>query len=760
MKPETRPDNNRKGRLLVGPLLAVAAFLVYLPVGTHPFLGIDDPDYVLNNPHVNRGLSCASLAWAFTHFHAGNWHPVTWISHSLDCQLFGLNPGAHHLVNAGFHALNSWLLLWVLGCWTGAFWRSALVAGLFALHPLHVESVAWLAERKDVLSAFFFFLTLGAYVRHVEVSSVRGRVSRGEGQMATESQWMPRNVRVAIFNWYTAALVFFALGLMSKPMVVTLPFVLLLLDYWPLGRIRRSKFKVQRSKFVPAASPAPQHSRTPPLDHSNTPSLPHSTTPIVRLLLEKLPFLALSAVSCVVTLLAQQGSGAVVSTLELALPLRLAHVGVGYVRYLKMAFAPVDLAIFYPLPESIPAWQMIGAGALLLAVTAVAVASVPKKPYLLFGWLWYLGMLVPVIGLVKAGEQAVADRYTYLPLVGIFIAVVWGVAEAARRSTRPLVFGAWCLVFPVLVLQTRRQLAYWKDTRTLCEHAIQVTRNNYFALAVLGQMLWREGNPEEAKSRFLEALQRAPHSPDLHTAVGSILVSQKRYAEARPHFEAALTYSPKLQEAAYGQALCLFQMGSMAEAEAACQRAWQIDPENIKAALLLALVLQQSAQTMGEAEAIYAQVLARPPVETSRAQSLEAGDRAQAHCSFAQLLTSTGRPADAAAQYRAALRCQPDLAVALNNLAWILATSPEAALRDGPEAINLAEKACRLVQDREPVFVGTLAAAYAEAGHFDKAVTTAEKARALAQQAGLTGLAERNAKLIELYRTQKAYREY
>ena len=407
-----RNAGTRKQAVFICLLLTLLTAAVYAPVVKQGFINFDDPDYVTGNPRVQAGLTLASIQWAFTSSYSSNWHPLTWLSHMLDCQLYSLKPAGHHITNLLFHIANSLLLFGLLHRLTGALWRSAFAAALFALHPLHVESVAWVSERKDVLSAFFFMLTLWAYVRYTEKSalsnqrSVAGSPASGtpaadNGQRT--AQHATRNTHpVSILHppssiFYLLALSFFALGLMSKPMLVTLPFVLLLLDYWPLGRLQLSTIN-------------------PPLSTTVRPST------LRRLVVEKTPFFGLAAISCVLTFLVQNASGAMPSLAKSPLELRLANALVAYARYLGKTFWPSKLAVFYPYsPLSLDSWQVVGAALLLLTATAAVVLIGRRGPYLLVGWLWFLGTLVPVIGLVQVGKQSWADRYTYLPHVGLFL---------------------------------------------------------------------------------------------------------------------------------------------------------------------------------------------------------------------------------------------------------------------------------------------------------------------------------------------------
>ena len=632
---------------LVALLLAAATLAVYWPVRHSEFLNWDDLTYITTNDHVRGGITWENVVWAFTQSYSSNWHPLTWLSHGLDCQFFGLNAGAHHLVNLAFHVANTLLLFGFLRCLTGALWRSAMVAALFALHPLHVESVAWLAERKDVLSTFFFLLTLLAYARFVQ-SKVQseGRGSRVEGGGAAEASTLdPRPFSRSTLHaprWYILALVFFALGLMSKPMLVTLPFVLLLLDYWPLDRPElRIKNLILRTSF-----------------------------PLLR---EKLPFFALSAGSCLITFLAQQKGGAVAPFDMLPFGARVANAAVAYGQYLLKFFWPAALSPIYPHPPHWGWWRVGGSSALLALLTAAAWAGRRRFPWVFTGWFWFAGTLVPVIGLVQVGSQAYADRYTYIPLIGVMIAVVWMAVEIGRsRETREFRemdrsgrtpgeaarAGAYrfCVfrgctaallalaIVGALAWRTSAQLAYWEDTGTLFGRALALDPNNVQALHGLGVHLVDRGRIEAGKPLLERAIQLQPQYPE--------------------------------------------PLGSMAD-----------------------------------------------------------------------LLDGQGKYAEAIAFYRAALKANPDHPGVLNNLAWLRASCPDPSFRNGPEAVRLARRACELTGYGKPLFVGTLAAAQAEAGDFQGAIATAERAAALATALRLEDIAAKNRQLIELYRQGKTAAE-
>ena len=473
----TEPDARAKSpwsRWGAGALVAAVALAPFLQVAGHAFLHYDDDVYVTENPVVRDGLSWAGVRWAFTTVHAANWHPLTWLSHMLDVQLFGLTPGAHHLVNVALHAANAVLLWLVLSRLTGRAGRSALVAVLFAVHPLHVESVAWVAERKDVLSTLCGLAALGAYLHHVR--------RPGPGRLAI----------VALFH---------AASLMAKPMWVTAPFLLLLLDVWPLRRIEGLELGGAASEPGPPRLPA------------------------WRILAEKVPLLVLSAASSAITVVAQHRGGALETLAGVGLSTRLGNALVAYVRYLGMAVWPSGLAAFYPLQPAGPtSWKVLGAAAVIAVVTAWAVAVRKRAPWVLVGWCWYLGTLVPVIGVVQVGAQALADRYTYLPLVGILIAAVWEAHRLGRRLRvpEPALAAAAAVLVAVLVFATARQAAVWRDQEALFRHAIAVTGDNGYAELGLSQDLARAGRDREALAHAYRAVQLDPGWPKAHQHLGFV----------------------------------------------------------------------------------------------------------------------------------------------------------------------------------------------------------------------------------------------
>ncbi len=755
----------------------------------------------------------------------------------LDCQLFGLSAGAHHLTNLLLHITNTLLLFGLLKRTTGALWRSAFVAAAFALHPLHVESVAWVAERKDVLSTLFWMLTIAVYLRYVK---------------------HPGKVK------YLLTLLVFALGLMAKPMLVTLPFVLLLLDYWPLGRL-------QLGKGAKNANRRKQKS-------VNTRSQWKLSSSLVW---EKVPFFVLSAISSIVTFLVQQHGGAVKRIEAIPVIARFANASISYLRYIGKMFWPSRLAVFYPHPgDRLQMWQAVAAALLLLGISIWIIRLARSHKYLPVGWLWFLGTLVPVIGLVQVGGQALADRYTYVPLTGLFIIIAWGLSDLLTRwRYRKIVLGASAIiVLLALSICTGLQLRHWRNSITLFEHATEVTNDNHVAHNNLGVALQSKGRLDEALGHYRQALRLNPGDVEVHNNLGFALQAQGRLDEAIHHFHQALQVEPDFAEALYnlGNVLqsqgklneaisryrralqarpsyaeahgnlgfALQSLGKLDEAINHYRRALQFNPDPATAHYNLATALQsqgkldeaihyywqalqarpnfaeaynnlglalQSQGRLDEAVVHYRQALwvkpdfaearynlanvlraqgkldeaivhyslalqARPDFVEARynlANVLQAQgkldeaidhyshilkikpDSALTHSDLGDVLSAQGKLDEAISHYRHALRLKPDWPLPLSGLAWILATHPDQNLRDAGQAIELAERAAKLTQYQDAPILATLAAAYASAGQFDRAVTTAQKAMELASAARDDELANHIRGQLELYRQAK-----
>jgi tetratricopeptide (TPR) repeat protein len=851
----------RRREALLALALAVLALVAYAPVlrGGYQFINADDDEYVTANPHVQAGLTGPSVWWALTAFHSHNWHPLTWMSLQLDWQLYGRNPLGFHLTNVLLHAANAALLFLVLRWLTGAVWRSAAVAAFFAVHPLHVESVAWVAERKDMLSTLFWLLTLGAYAAY-----------------AARPGW----------GRYLLTLALFALGLTAKPMLVTLPCVLLLLDYWPLRRFDPWKGDGPRALAASAG----------------------------RLLAEKVPFFALAAGCSLLTLQAQQDIMPSLDTLPW--PYRLGNVPLAYVRYIGLMVWPARLTVFYQHPGVHLSFGLAAAAAgFLLAVTALALAQARRRPYLAVGWLWYLGTLVPVIGLVQVGRQALADRYTYIPLIGLFVLLAWGAEDllGRRRLARLAAVPTVAALLAACLVLTWRQLPYWRNSTVLWQHALTVdpeasiahqglakaleeeghideARREYadcvrfdpgpVAHNDVGVFLARHGWPDEALEHFAQTLALYPDHARAHYNMGRVLLRQGKVDEARQHLAEAARLLPGFVDAHYYLALALERQGKFREAQAELALVLSANPGNANALYHLGVALQGRGQS-GEAGPCFASALEKDPGHVEAHTSLgallaaegelaaarqhftaaldrdpryagahynlalaleldgqfaEAGrhfaeavsaapddadarhhlgvalirqgqydearphlaeavrlrpraaafhdslglalealgqteaalaeyrqavaldaDRARSHANVALLLRARGEADAAADEYRAALHINPGWPDAARRTAWVLATHPEARMRNGFLAAHLARQACQAAGSPGPESLDTLAAAQAEQGQFAAAARMAAEARAAA--AGKPDLARQIEARRRLYEQHQPYRD-
>ncbi|MEI8040959.1 MAG: tetratricopeptide repeat protein [Verrucomicrobiota bacterium] len=818
----------RKARckLWISAALGAVSLAAFWPVTTCDFINYDDPAYVSANLRVMNGFSWQGVSWAFQPGFAGNWHPLTWFSHMLDAQLFGLNAGWHHFTSLLLHIANTILLFLLLARLTGkgqgiensgAVWRSATVAALFALHPLHVESVAWISERKDVLSAFFFLLTLWAYARYAE-EKAEARSPKTEGSPKAEirntgssatithhafrithsSPIFPLRSSISSLpssSFYLLSLLFFTLGLMSKPMLVTVPFILLLLDYWPLGRWGAGTWGLRTTDHGPQVEggTADHGSRITDhaslITHPSPPSIPQLQIP--DLFREKLPFFILSALSCVMTFQAQSLGGAVRPLALLSLGQRFSNAIVSYAIYLKQAVWPSGLTVFYPLSDHTTATTS-GAGAVLLAITTWAIApllagtplrgtrALPNpsvlayRPWRLVGWFWFLGMLVPVIGLVQVGMQQTADRYTYLPLIGVFILVVWEVADWQVRkpkaeirrkseirsltepaSPQPQVFfpekpGFWVPAYGLAVggvllacaVMTWKQAGYWHDSERLFRQALAVTPNNWLAHHSLGHALLEQGNEDAAIVEYQAAVAIEPRS-EIHFILGETLSKQRRYDEAVAEFTELLKVSPDDAGALVQIGIARALQGRTDEAVQSLAEALRINPADPGAHNSLGNILAQQGRHE-EAVKQFEEALRLKP------------DHAGALNNLAISCKKLGRMDKAIMHYREALRLEPDSLQALNNLAWTLAACPMDRLRNGAEAVQLATQACELTKYQNPIPLVTLAAAYAETGRFKEAISFAEQAQTIAG-GGNSPLATRLQAMLEVFRGGKPY---
>ena len=658
---------------LIGLLLALITLLAYLPVARNGFVNYDDNDYITENRVVQKGLTWAGVKWAFTTGHASNWHPVTWLSHMLDCEWFGLNAGAHHSVNLLFHAANAVLLFLLLFRLTQELWPSAFVAALFAWHPLHVESVAWISERKDVLSTFFALLTLLAYVK--AVTSDRCQVTRTNSTLS--------RVTCHASRFYWLALVFFTLGLMAKPMLVTLPFVMLLLDYWPLRR---------------------------------RPSVECRVSSVLRLVLEKWPFFLLTIISCVVTYLVQRHGEAVMTFQQFPLHLRAGNALIAYERYLGNTFWPSGLAILYPLPNHLSWIRAMAATALgLLGGISWLIWRIHRPyPYLLVGWLWFLGTLVPVIGLVQVGGAAMADRYTYFPLVGVFIAVAFGVRDLANRFQFPkaAVAAAAVLTLALCLILTENQLRYWHDSESLFAHTLAVTKeDNPNAQINYGVALEQKGRLVEALVQYREVERMAPDNVEACYNIGNLLDKMGQPEAALPELRKAVQINPKQPSFRDALGAVLVELGRFDEAMNQFTEAVRLDP-------------------------------AYPA----------------AHFDMGKALLKQGRDAGAIDEFRAALRLDPDNFQILAYTAHVLAAHENPQIRDGKTALMLAVKAKVLTDGAQPFVLDALGMACAETGDFTNAQEVTQRAIDLAMAAQMKKL-EPLQQRLQLYKKHQPWRE-
>jgi tetratricopeptide (TPR) repeat protein len=701
--------------------LAAITFAVFGQTAGFGFVNYDDGFYVYHNAKVAGGLSMKGLAWVFTHADGNLYHPLTMLSLMGDYQLHELDAGGYHFTNVLLHTASAILLFLILRQMTGALWRSAFVAAVFAIHPLRVESVAWVAERKDVLSAFFFMLTLGAYARYVRKPDSLAR--------------------------YLMVAAAFVLALLSKPTVVTLPFVLLLLDYWPLNRFEQPR-------------------------------------KLSGLILEKIPLLALAAGACAMTVLA--AGKEVAAYVNVSLPSRIGNALVSYAVYLRQMVWPGGLAAFYPRPEQgYPVWTVALSLLLLAAITGVVLVFGRKRGWLLTGWFWYLGMLTPMIGIVQAGAFAHADRMTYLPQIGIYVALTWLAAEwvAKRHVGRMAVGGLMTAVLGVLIICAWKQTGYWQDSETLWTHTLACTTGNSMAHYNLGSAFLQAGRLDEAITHYQSTLQIKPDHAEARNNLGSVFFQQGRMDEAISQYQKALQIKPDYEFAHYNLAVALRQKGRVKEAIAQFQSVLQINPDNADAHYNLASALRQEGK-VDEAKVHYQRALQIRPgfaeglynlgnalrqkgkVDEAIAQYQEAlqmnPDYAAAHINLGSALFQAGRLDEAISHLQKALQINPGSAQAhnnlgnaflqkgnvteaiahfqqaiqlepndpwvKNNLAWILATCSEASLRDGNKAVELATQADELAGGKNPIILHTLAAAFAEAGRFSEAVATAQRA--------------------------------
>ncbi|MBN1516199.1 tetratricopeptide repeat protein [Candidatus Sumerlaeota bacterium] len=613
--------------VIISAGLAALILIAFEPVRHNSFIAFDDNSYITANPHVQSGFTVDSIVWAFTSGHSSNWHPLTWLSHMLDAQLFGMNPLWHHWHNLALHLIATILLFLILHKMTGAVWPCAFTAMVFGIHPLRVESVAWAAERKDVLSGVFWMLTLAAYYYYVKAGGV---------------------VR------YLLVALCLALGLMAKPMLVSLPLILLLLDFWPLGRVR--EFIVDADEKANAM-------------------------PLRKLIVEKIPLLLLVLISCVVTYLVQRHGKS--TSPDLAMVYRVLNAMNSCTAYLGKVVYPVDLALLYPQPQHLPLWKPAASAVILVLITAFVIMQRFRRPYLAAGWFWYLIALAPVIGIVQVGAQSMADRYTYLPAIGLSMMAAWGAAElSARWRRQQAILSILCAgIALAMIMGTRAQLRYWTDSVTLFEHALAVTEDNYPMHHSLGFALAEQGRLDEAAKHFVQALKIWPEAK-LDVELANLMIKQKKYDDALDLLRDVIKEEPDNSLAYYNMGIAYQLQEKFGAAAAAYEQAVRLDRNNAKAFNNLG-VLKAQQGLIDEAAECFRECLRGAPYN------------ATAHRQLASMLLMQGRNDEAAAQCRAALKINPRDAEANFFLAYALRMTgkPDEAAEYARKAVELARAA-------------------------------------------------------------------
>jgi tetratricopeptide (TPR) repeat protein len=736
---------------LISIALVFVILLVYGQVRNHEFVNFDDNYFIYNNPYIQEGLTRQSIAWAFHPVREveqmGFWHPLTSLSLILDVELFGLNAGAHHLMNAAYHIVNTLLLLFLLRSMTGQLWPSVFVAALFALHPQHVESVAWASERKDVLSTFFLFLTLIAYTRYAK---------------------HPTILR------YLQALVLFALGLMAKSMLVTVPFVLLLLDYWPLRRLRTAGTDLSLQPFGSLSVP--------------------------RLILEKIPFFILTVIVCVIMIFAQRAHGALAELGDLSIRIRVFNAFIAYTAYLEKFFLPFNLCAYYPLDIKAVTLSRFLLALVVLGLLTGVILCFPKRRYLTTGWFWYLGTLVPVIGFVQIGAQAMADRYTYIPHIGLAMLAAWGAADLFGKNPyrRQILTAVSVLLLLLFSIASQIQVGTWRNSITLFTQAINAVPNNYFAHKLMAYTLQNQKQYDLALEHYDIVMKVAP-SVDIQHNIGTILLQQGKFNEvialyekilppipenAPPITSRPLKYSPEYELLrTYGEghtnlATALEETGNLPEAIRHYLEALRIMPTSAKACYNLARALaknkeyekavtyfralQEANQISGEMYTYYGIAL----LETNKTEEAQAcfenaislaPNAPLAYYHMGNILFSKGQIDQAIEQYNRAITISPEWTGLRDRFARMIAAYPQSKYYNPTQAVLLAQQICEQIQYQFPEPLDTLAIAYASEGNFSKAIETAQQAAQLADKAGKQSLAGEIRQRLELYQNGKAF---
>ncbi|MCJ7729085.1 MAG: tetratricopeptide repeat protein [Sedimentisphaerales bacterium] len=676
---------NKKQILFITASLVVTTLIAYEPMRHNGFVSYDDTTYITGNPNVNEGITRQSVIWAFTKQHAANWHPLTWLSHTMDCQLFGLNPFWHHLVSLIFHTTNALLLFWIFTKITGAIWPSAFVAAVFALHPLQVESVAWAAERKTVLSGLFWLLTRAIYIWYTKRPGI-GR--------------------------YILLFLVYGLCIMTKPSVVTLPLVLLLLDYWPIERFDKH--------------------------------------PQAHLFIEKIPLLGLSAILSVMTVIAQKSGGFVIATLDvLPLVYRIANMFLSYIRYIGKIIWPSGLAIGYPYPH-VDFSNIIPIVCLLIfvAITILSIYTLRRKKYMAVGWLWFVGTLVPMIGLVQVSIQAMADRYMYLSMVGLLIIIAWSVKDIIAKWPNLKVVAcvsATVILLSMLIL-TRMQVRHWQNTIELYGHALKATSNSFVAEFGYGCEMFKSGRLAEAELHLGNAVRIDPANLDARRNLGVVLMTQGKLDEAIDCFNEILKNNNSLR-VHYYLATALCKKGNFDEAIKHLSTVITLDPKHPDAHNKMGIALLATGKP-NEAIEYFNEAIRETP------------NQAEIYENLGQAYKQLGRYKPAVQNLTKAVKLKynnrPDV---LNALAWLLATAGDVSAQDANRAVEYAQHACELTGHREPHFLDTLAAAYAAGGSFEDAVRTAQQAIDAAKAGGREDLAGEIKNRMELYKMNQRYRQ-
>lgn len=673
--PESVGNESRHSRWIIAGLI-LACVAIYGRTLTHDFISYDDPSYVTQNHLIKQGITSEGLRNAFTTPHSYNWHPLTTLSHMLDCQLFGSERAAgHHAVNLVLHTASAIVLFLVLRQMSGSLWPSALVAALFAVHPLGVESIAWISERKNVLSTLLWFVTMAAYVRYMRRSTVGN---------------------------YLLIAISMALGMMSKQMLVTLPCTLLLLDYWPLERIQFGSEHARDRK---------QSSKT-----------------AWALVVEKIPLFAISMLGSALVLWAQGHTQISLDTLPLAA--RIENSLITYVAYMGKFLWPAGLIVYYPLrTANLSPDEMVSAlfpaaalsGLVLLVISAVCIRQRLKRPYLIVGWLWYLGTLVPVIGIVQVGHQSMADRYTYVPLVGIYIMLAWLAAEFVEKheTARTWIVGAVAVWLLVLSAVAFKQVGYWQDSKTLFTHVLNVNEDNAIAQHAIAESLYDEGEYEQAEYHIKRAIELRPSEPRPYVSLGYVYYRQRKFGPALENFNRGISIHPRHAFAFNGRGLVYLSVGQFDKARADLERALELEPHSEIVQHNMELALGQSAFQAGD--------LATAESHFQQAVLLN-DEEATSRVFLGMIAAAGGRTTEALKFYRQALALEPDSIEANINLANLLITAPEPALRNASEAIRFAERACRETKFNRPDLLNTLAAAYFTAGRIPDAIQVVQRA--------------------------------